>query len=84
MNISFNEVNDSVYIRLKNTKIIESEAISPGIICDFDTDNEIVGVEILGINQKNSEQLSLMAQSFSENDKQKLRKILSSLIYALA
>lgn len=83
MKLSLSNSTDDVYIRLKDSQIVESEAIAPGIICDFDRNEQIVGIEILQVKQKTPEELSLMTISFSENDKQQLKEILNRLASAL-
>jgi len=38
---------------LYDSKIVESEEISPGIVLDFNADNQVVGVEILLLSRRN-------------------------------
>lgn len=83
MKLLLNQSTDAIYIRLKDSQILESEAIAPGIICDFDQDEQIVGLEILQFTQQTPEQLSLINSSFSEDDKQQLKEILNRLTKAL-
>lgn len=84
MKLSLNNLTDDIYIRLSDEKIIESEAIAPGIIYDFDINEQIVGIEILQVKQKTPEQLYLMIRSFSEDDKQQLKEMLNYLAEAFA
>jgi len=44
--------NDTLYLRLDEEKIVESEEIQPGIVLDFNTDGKVVGVEFLNISQR--------------------------------
>lgn len=83
MKLSLSNSTDDVYIRLKDSKIVESEAIAPGIICDFDRNEQIVGIEILQVKQKTPEELKNITVSFSEDDKQQLKEILNRLASAL-
>lgn len=83
MKLSLSNSTDDIYIRLKDSKIVESEAIAPGIICDFDNNDQIVGIEILQVKQKTPEQLRKMTGSFSEVDKQQLKEMLNLLASAL-
>ena len=39
---------DALYLRLDESAIVESEEVQPGVILDFDAQNRVVGVEILG------------------------------------
>jgi uncharacterized protein YuzE len=43
---------DALYLRLNESKIIESEEVSPGVVLDFDAKDEVVGVEILYLSQR--------------------------------
>ena len=45
---------DALYLRLADTKIIESEQVGPGIIVDFDAKNRVVGVEVLNVSKRTS------------------------------
>ncbi|HEY8766790.1 MAG TPA: DUF2283 domain-containing protein [Dehalococcoidia bacterium] len=38
---------DALYLRLDESRIVESEEASPGAVLDFNADNQVVGVEIL-------------------------------------
>jgi len=49
MKLKVDQENDAVYFRLDDTAIVESEEIQPGVILDYDAQNRVVGVEILGI-----------------------------------
>lgn len=44
--------NDTLYIRLGDSAIIESEEIEPGVVVDYDAENRIVGVEILQVSAR--------------------------------
>ncbi len=43
---------DALYLRLDDSKIIESSEVSPGIVLDFNERNQVVGVEILGLSKR--------------------------------
>jgi uncharacterized protein YuzE len=43
---------DALYLHLNDVAIVESEEVYPGIILDFDADNQVVGIEIFGIKQR--------------------------------
>jgi uncharacterized protein YuzE len=38
--------------RLDDSRIIESEEVSPGVVLDFNADNQVVGVEILNLSKR--------------------------------
>jgi uncharacterized protein YuzE len=52
MKLHFDEQADAIYLRLDDSKIIESEEISPGIVLDFSEHNQVVGVEILNVKDR--------------------------------
>ena len=49
MKVHFDEKADAVYLRLDDSKIIESEEVKPGIILDFDENDQVVGIELLRV-----------------------------------
>jgi len=59
MRLKVDKENDTLYLRLDESKIVESEEVRPGIILDFDNKGGVVGVEFLGISSRASwEELS--------------------------
>ena len=52
MKVHFDEKTDALYFRLDDSKIIESEEVKPGIILDFNEQNQVVGVEILNVKKR--------------------------------
>ncbi len=54
MKLKVDEQADALYLRLDDSEIVESEEVSPGIILDFNSDNQVVGVEILNLSQRSS------------------------------
>ncbi len=49
MRVSFDEKSNAIYIRFDESKIIESEEIKPGIILDFNEEDQVVGIEVLKV-----------------------------------
>ena len=45
-------VSDSLYIRLDESRIIESEEVKPGVMLDYDEDERVVGIEFLNISSR--------------------------------
>ncbi|MGI8956737.1 MAG: DUF2283 domain-containing protein [Chthoniobacterales bacterium] len=43
---------DALYLRLNESKIIESEEVSPGVVLDYDAKQEVVGGKILYLSQR--------------------------------
>jgi len=52
MKMHYDEKTDALYLRLDDSKIIESEEVQPGIVLDFDANNQVVGVEILRVQER--------------------------------
>jgi uncharacterized protein YuzE len=52
MKLHFDERADAIYLRLDDSKIIESEEVSPGIVLDFNEHNQVVGIEILNVKDR--------------------------------
>ncbi len=49
MKVHFDEEADAIYLRLDESKVVESEEVKPGVILDFNEQNQVVGVEILRV-----------------------------------
>ncbi len=47
MRIVYDEGNDILYIRLRDTPVTETDELRPGLFADVDEDGRIVGFEIL-------------------------------------
>ncbi len=45
---------DALYLRLDDSKIIESDEVSPGIVLDYDENNQVVGIEMLNLSKRTS------------------------------
>jgi len=43
---------DAVYMRLADSRIHESEEVKPGIILDYDSENNLVGIELLRVSER--------------------------------
>jgi uncharacterized protein YuzE len=43
---------DALYLRLDDSKIIESEEVSPGVVLDYNADHQVVGIEILLLSKR--------------------------------
>jgi uncharacterized protein YuzE len=52
MKLKIDEQADALYLRLDDSKIIESEEVSPGVVLDFNERNQVVGVEILRLSKR--------------------------------
>lgn len=52
MKLRIDHKADALYLRLDDSKIIESEQVAPGVIVDFDSKNRVVGVEVLDVSER--------------------------------
>lgn len=52
MNVRFDEKADALYMRLDDSKILESEEVQPGVVLDFNDRNQVAGIEIRGIRDR--------------------------------
>ena len=52
MKLKVDEKADALYLRLDDSKIVKSEEVSPGVVLDFNADNQVVGVEILNLSKR--------------------------------
>jgi len=61
MKLKIDKENDTLYFRLDENAIVESEEIRPGVILDFDKDGRVVGIEFLNIAERvNQEELTTL------------------------
>jgi uncharacterized protein YuzE len=51
MKIHFDEQADALYIRLDDAQIVASEEVKPGIILDFNAQDQVVAIEILRVRE---------------------------------
>lgn len=47
MRLHVDKEADALYLRLDDSKIIESEEVSAEVVLDFNDSNQVVGIEIL-------------------------------------
>jgi uncharacterized protein YuzE len=52
MKLKLDEQADALYLRLDDSRIVESEEVSPGVVLDFNEHEQVVGVEILGLSKR--------------------------------
>lgn len=52
MRLRFDEAADALYPRLDDSRIAESDEVQPGVILDFNEENQLVGIEILGVKER--------------------------------
>ena len=53
--------SDTLYFRLDEAAILESEEVQPGVILDFNAEGKVVGIEMLNISTRVApEQLQIL------------------------
>ncbi len=52
MKLTIDSSADALYLRLDKSRIVETEDVSPGIMLDFNENNEVVGVEMLPLSKR--------------------------------
>ncbi|MCP5053132.1 MAG: DUF2283 domain-containing protein [bacterium] len=62
MRIRYSQEADALYIRLKETKIEDTDQVSEDLILDYDGSGNVVGLEILSASEKaDTDQLVIQA-----------------------
>ena len=54
MRLRVDKEADALYLRLDASKIIESDEIAPGVMLDYNDQNEVVGIEMLYLSKRTS------------------------------
>lgn len=57
MNLTVRKDADTLYLRLDDTAIVESEEVSDGIILDYNAEGKIVGIKVLYVSQHSPDSL---------------------------
>jgi len=52
MRLKVDQKNDALHFRLDESAIVDSEEIKPGVILDYDANDNVVGIEILGLSKR--------------------------------
>jgi uncharacterized protein YuzE len=52
MRIRYDEKVDALYLRLDDSKVVESEEVKPGIVLDFNAKKQVVGIEVLDLKRR--------------------------------
>ena len=56
MRIRVDKENDALYFRFDERQLVESEEVEPGVILDYDVNEQVVGIEILRISSRASKE----------------------------
>ncbi len=66
MRLNVGKKADALYLRLDNSRIVEAEEVSLGIVLDHNDANEVVGVEMHNLSKRSSK-IDLMDLQFESN-----------------
>lgn len=90
MRITYDISADAIYIRVKGSEISYQERISDDIkrisddiICDFDRDRELVGIEVLDVRAQPVDRLKDIRIKLTQSDRAILKDVLSKLAAAM-
>ncbi|GBF80849.1 DUF2283 domain-containing protein [Aphanothece sacrum] len=65
--VDYDQEVDAAYFRIENKTVLDSEEIADGIIVDYDKDDNIVGVELLGVKTIKPENFALLIPLLPES-----------------
>jgi uncharacterized protein YuzE len=52
MRLHYDEKADALYLRLDDSKIEASQEVQPGIVLDFNAQNQVVAIEVLRLKER--------------------------------
>jgi uncharacterized protein YuzE len=55
MRVRYDAAVDALYITLDDSRIVESDEVRPGIIVDYNSRDEVVGIEVLDVRRRISQ-----------------------------
>ena len=61
MKIEFDQVADALYVELADGDVEKTEEIKPGVILDYDINGNVLGVEMLYVSKRASQNLKKAA-----------------------
>jgi len=64
--IEFHPDVDAGYIRLTTAQVQSSEEIAPGVVLDFDKENQLVGVEVLSVHRQMDSDIKMLPQEIQD------------------
>ncbi len=52
MRLKIDKESDTLYLRLDESAIVESEEVQPGVILDYDNKGQVIGIELLKLSAR--------------------------------
>lgn len=68
MKLRIDEEADAMHLQLVDAHIVESEEVAPGVILDYDANDQVVGIEVLHLS-KRPQSINLMDFQFETHPK---------------
>lgn len=54
MKLHVDKQADALYLRLDDSRIVESQEVAPGVVLDFNEQNLVVGIEMLNLSARSA------------------------------
>ncbi len=61
MKVEYDPTTDAMYIQLADAEVDRTEEIKPGIILDYDTAGNVLGIEVLSVSKRSETSLVQVA-----------------------
>ena len=55
MKLNVDKKAGALYLRIDDSRVVDSEEVSPGVVLDYNEANEVVGVEMQNLSKRSSE-----------------------------
>jgi uncharacterized protein YuzE len=52
MKLTIDPEVDALYLRLNDAEIVDSEQVAPGVVLDYDAQDNVVGLEMLHVSRR--------------------------------
>ncbi len=52
MRLRVDKKADALYLRLDDSEIVDSAEVSPGVVLDYNNQNQVVGIELLNLSKR--------------------------------
>jgi uncharacterized protein YuzE len=80
MHLTYDKEVDAAYLYLKDEGIADhevdkSEETAPGVIYDFDSHNNLIGIEVTSIQGRGSDLVQYVSPVLTEEQRQKVREL---------
>ena len=80
MKIDYDQAANAAYVRRFEGKVVDSEEVAPWVVYDYDEADKVVGIEILGVRQRTSEQFKNIDFLLEEGEKQEISRWFGALM----